>query len=128
MQSRKLYQTIASRQLAIENCIKSGNDEWRFKHEDAIDAIVKEHFPRGSGFDSGTTYDNLRSTAQKLVFNTSFHHMNDGCYDGWTGHSVIIRPDLALGYRMSITGRDRNDIKEYIAQCFSDALDSTITE
>ena len=129
MQARKIYQAIASRQLAVENCIKSGNDEWRFKHENAIDAIVKEHFPHGSGFDNGTTFDNVRSTAQKLVFNTSFHHMDEnGCYDGWTEHSVIIRPDLALSYRMSITGRDRNDIKEYIAQCFASALDSTITE
>jgi hypothetical protein len=126
---RKLYQAIASRVVAMANCQRSGNTEWFEKHGDAIDALVKEYMPHGSGFDNGTTFDNVRSTARRLVFNTSFHHMHpeSGMYDGWSEHSVILTPAFA-GYDMRVTGHDRNDIKEYIADTFSQALDIEVED
>lgn len=85
--------------------------------------IVKRYMPSGSGFDSGTKIDIDRSTAEKLVFTTSFHHMNDGgFYDGWTEHTVTVRPSLVLGETLTISGRDRSDVKEFIHQVFQSAL------
>jgi hypothetical protein len=53
------------------------------------------------------------------VFKTSFHHMNThGYYDGWTDHIVTVRPDMMSGIRISITGKDRNQIKDYIHEVF----------
>lgn len=129
MNARKLYQAIASRVQAMDNCANGKNPEWFEKHGDAIDALVKEYMPSGSGIDNGVTFDNVRSTPERLVFNTAYHHMNEGgMYDGWTDHSVIVTPSLASGYNMRITGRDRNDIKEYLHDVFSVALDYVIDE
>lgn len=120
---RKVVEAIASRVHAMLSCQASGNTEWFEKHGDAADALVKDHLPRGSGFDNGTTLDNVRSRADRLVFNTSFHHMDEnGYYDSWTDHSVIVTPSFLGGFDLRVTGRDRDDIKEYIAQCFHDAL------
>ncbi len=79
--------------------------------------------------DNGVTFDNVKSRGDYLVFNTAFHHMNDsGSYDGWTDHTVTLRPSFIGGFDMHITGRDRREIKEYIAQCFHDALNTMVDE
>lgn len=97
-------------------------------HEEAIDAML-EDFPHGSGFDKGTTLDLDLSTGEKLVFTTAFHHMNDGgFYDGWTSHCVIVTPSLKVGFRLRITGRDRNGIKEHIAEAFNACLEREVGE
>lgn len=119
----KLYQQIALSFDAYLRCIKVNNSIWEDRHAETIDGLVKDHLPSGSGFDSGTEFDWDKSTPQKLVFHTSFHHMNqDGYYDGWTDHSVIVKPCLMFGFQLRVTGRDRNGIKEYIAEVFQDCL------
>jgi hypothetical protein len=121
----KVYKRLASLIEARSNCIQSGNTEWRDKHEERAEQITKNHLPSGSGFDAGTTLDLGASTAERLVFRTSFHHMNgDGYYDGWSDHTVIVTPSLAFDYTLRITGRDRDDWKEYARECFSACLDS----
>ena len=58
---------------------------------------------------------------------THFHHMNDGgFYDGWTEHSVVVTPSLVYGFDTRITGRDRNDIKNYIGEEMDLRLRNTI--
>jgi hypothetical protein len=87
-----------------------------------LDTIM-ENAPSGSGFDSGTKI--LKADGTQVVFLTAFHHMNDGgYYTAWTEHKVIIRPNLALGYTMRITGKDYAQIKEYIGDVFTQWLDS----
>jgi hypothetical protein len=114
------YQQISNRLHAMINCERSGNSEWYSKHEEVIHDICKNEMPSGSGFDSGTTFDFDNSTPEKLIFKTSFHHMNDGgCYDGWTDHKVIVTPSLEFGFNIKVTGRDRNNIKDYIVEMFS---------
>jgi hypothetical protein len=111
------------------NCIQSGNAEWRDRHEARAELLVRKHMPSGGGFDSGVQIDLDQSTQNKLVFRTSFHHMNEvGYYDGWTDHEVIVTPDLAHGYTMRITGRNRNDIKDYMHECFDMALSTEVDD
>lgn len=134
---RKLYAELAGLVDARRRCIfdldpKDGfkdetilanRREWRDKHEETIEYLVKRFMPSGSGFDSGTKIDLDRSTKDKLVFTTSYHHMSEhGYYDGWTEHSVIVTPSLAFGFIMRITGRNRNDIKDYMYESFYTAL------
>ena len=120
MENLERYQRIARRLHAMINCESSGNDEWYAKHEEAIHDICQHEMPSGSGFDSGTSFNFDESTPEKLVFNTAFHHMNDGgMYDGWTEHKVIVTPSLEFGFNLRVTGKDRNGIKDYIAEMFS---------
>lgn len=102
---------------------------WFEKHEERIEALVKNHMPSGSGFDSGTTIDLDSSHADKLVFRTHFHHLNpNGFYEGWTYHKVIVTPALVGHFHLRITGPNRDDIKEAIHFFFSGALMTLISK
>ena len=55
--------------------------------------------------------------------------MNDaGSYDGWTDHVITVRPSLAFGFELKISGPNRNDIKEYIHDTFDTALSAEIDD
>jgi hypothetical protein len=123
----KVFQQIATSFQAWANCINSDVlcAKWEEIHESRILDLVKERLPSGSGFNSGTRFDFDTSTPEKLVFVTSFHHMNEaGYYDGWTEHKVIVTPSLAHGFTLKVSGRDRNQIKDYIGEVFNHALRS----
>ena len=123
----KLYRKLASLVQAHINCEISGNKEWFEKHEARIEELVKNYMPSGSGFDCGTKIDLDKSTPEKLVFYTDFHHMNEvGYYDGWTEHRITVRPSLAFGFTLTISGKNRNEIKDYIHQVFDCALNEEI--
>jgi hypothetical protein len=121
-----LYRVIAGLLLAIENCDRRGNAEWKNEHTERLRELVKEHMPSGSGFDSGVDIDFERSNSERLVFYTSFHHMVEGYYDGWTDHTVTVKPSLFYGIDVKVGGRNRNDIKEHIEMWFSDALETMV--
>lgn len=129
-----VYQVMANRLIAWHNCHKSSVMEEFVrilnlqKHEDRLDELVREYLPSGSGFDNGTKLNYDRSTPDKLVFETSFHHMdNHGGYDGWTEHVVVVRPSLAHGFVVDVTGRNRNDVKTYIVETFNHVLRTKTT-
>lgn len=126
----KTYHAIARALGAMRRCENSNpiNQEWADNHEAAISALCDE-LPSGSGFDNGSHIDLNASTPEKLVFTTAFHHMDEGgCYDGWTYHEVIITPSLEMGCHIKVTGRNRHDIKSYIQECFSNALEADCDE
>lgn len=103
-------------------------EDWFDRHTETIEKLVSQHLPHGSGFDSGTKLDLDRSHADKLVFVTSFHHMNDGgFYDGWTEHTVTVTPSLSNAFNLRISGRNRNDIKEMMYQDFDYLLRTDVT-
>lgn len=122
---RPLYRFLATKVQARLNC-KAKPDQyghWLQRHEDDIVEAVKRYLPSGSGFDSGTQIDLDRSTGEKLVFTTSFHHMHEsGMYDGWTEHTITVKPSLMYGFSFTVSGRDRNYIKDLIGQTFDHAL------
>ena len=126
MIAQKLYQRISSTLAAIENCKRSNNTEWMEEHRDRLEKLM-DHMPSGSGFDCGTKLSDA-STFEKLIFETSFHHMDDGGgYDGWTEHSVTVLPSLLYGFTTKISGRDRNGIKDYIGEVFEQVLSEEVT-
>jgi len=119
----KLYALIANLVSAHANCVATQKNDAAAHHRDKLAGLTDGHMPSGSGFDNGTTLDLDASSEDKLVFNTAFHHMNEnGFYDGWTEHKVYVTPSLAFGFDLRITGKDRNDIKDYIHECFASAL------
>ena len=122
-----LYREFSNCLSAMENCRKANNHKWLTHWEDKIKKLV-DFLPSGSGIDNGITLD-ADSTPEKLVFRFEFHHMNDnGFYDGWTDHKLIVKPSLQFGIDIRISGRDRNDIKNYLHDVFSHALTTSVWE
>lgn len=124
-----MKRTLLTEMVAIyqaqENCRKFGDEEWYAKHTEHLQTLAN-NLPSGSGFDSGTEILLLSST--KAVFETSFHHMDEaGGYDGWTNHIVTVRPTFT-GLDIAVSGRNRNGIKEYIAEEFLYRLEQEVTE
>ena len=79
--------------------------------------------PSGSGWDEGTKIDLEASHADKFVLYGSYRHMDEcGGYDGYTNHTITVTPSLASDFNLRISGRNRNDIKDYLFQTFDYAL------
>ena len=92
-----------------------------------LDSMVQNYLPHGSGIDNGVTIDHEQSRKNKIVLNLGFHHMDDYGYSGWTEHTAVIQPCLSFGYSLKITGRNRNEIKQYLQDVLSDDLDQEMT-
>ncbi len=123
--SQTLLTQLASTLIAYKNCENVRNSEWKQKWDERLTALEGE-LPSGSGFDNGTAFNRDASNDRKLVFETSFHHMNDvGMYDGWTEHTVTVVPTFT-GVDIKVSGRNRNDIKDYIADAFLIAFDMEV--
>lgn len=91
---------------------------WKTNHEETIGQIARDLLPSGSGIDGGTGFVFGASNGKRLVLSTQYHHMNaNGFYDGWTKHIVYVTPTFH-GFELRITGRDRNDVKDYLYQTF----------
>lgn len=121
MTKRPLYREIASMLTAIDNCRKAGNQEWLEKHEATLKHLV-DRLPSGGGIDIGPKLDRDACKLDRLVFTFSYHHMNEnGMYDGWTDHVLTVRPSFD-GIDLRISGRDRNQVKDYLYETFQYAL------
>lgn len=122
--ARYLYSEFSKTISAYKRCVAG---EWAKRHQETLDLLL-ERMPSGSGLDNGVRLDLDSSHEDKLIFNTEYHHMNDGgYYDGWTSHSIVITPSLSQDFHIRVTGRDRNEVKEYIAETFSFALQRDVT-
>ena len=116
-----LYHVLAQAIEARLNC-KSGDanesqKEWFVTWSDRINELV-DMLPSGSGWDCGTKIDLDKSHATKIVLYGSYHHMHEsGMYDGWTDHTITVTPSFS-GINIRISGRNRNDIKDYLAETF----------
>lgn len=120
---KTVAQAIATSILTLDHNTATGpTDEWRERWEDYLRDIVKNRLPSGSGFDAGTTIDRDASKPDRLVLLTSYHHMEDGFYTRWTEHKVIVTPCLIYGINVRVTGRDHRQIKDHIAELFTNSL------
>lgn len=127
-----LAQKIAVTLAAYYNARKQGNLEWEKNHKTTLLDLEKK-LPSGSGIDTGThiilesrkNYAECEVDKFGFVLQTAFHHMNEhGMYDGWTEHQVRVKPTF-VGIDLRISGRDRNQIKEYLYQVYELALTET---
>ena len=120
---------IAQALVARANCRQSGNAEWYERWDARVKDLVHRYLPSGSGWDNGTKIDLDRSTPERLIFTGSYHHMDEhGSYDGWTDHEVVVTASLAYGLDLRVTGRNRNDVKDYLGDLFREALGRTVEE
>jgi len=116
-----LYQLIARAGDAANYCAKRGSKEWLQVWEDLLAQCEEQLLPSGSGFNAGTKIEYAGS--DKIVLRTSFHHMNEhGYYDGWTEHVIVAVPNFIYELDLKVGGRNKNGVKEYIADVFYEVL------
>lgn len=122
----KLYKKIAN-----VTRWTSLTDEFKTKKMIELDEL-SNLLPSGSGIDSGCEIDEEKSTKNKIVIHSSFHHLNEnGFYCGWSNFDVIVTPDLVYGFSLKIVGRNAiypafSFTKEYLYSVFYDTLNENI--
>ena len=120
--NNKLYKHFSGTLQAYQNCIKTGNEIWEKKHLEKLNAMIDE-LPHGSCIDSDVELNLEKSNPNKLVFNFSFHFMDEnGMYDGWIDYKLTVIPDLYNDFYLNITGRNKQEIKDYLYEIFDYAL------
>jgi hypothetical protein len=128
MTTKPLYARLAA-QLDIIRRNADSLDPFADMARDRVESMVRDYLPSGAGFDSGCYVEIEESRRDKIVIRCDFHHMAEsGMYSGWTTHRAIVTPDLADGFALRITGKDRNGIKEYIADVMDSALNMEIEQ
>lgn len=127
MKGKNTMETIIIERIASlceqhRRCTSSWNSTWKERSCKELDAI--EHMlPSGSGIDCGTKIDRDKSGFERVVLTCSFHHMDDcGGYDGWTDHTITVRPSFLGRFSVNVSGRDRNGIKDYLVEVYDYAL------
>lgn len=112
-----VYKFIATQLSRVKN-LENSNAPRSSKVFDALCAWVKKNGPSGSGIDMGTALSET-STMDCIVLGTHFHHMDEhGGYDGWTDHMVRCKASMLFGIDVTVSGRDRNQIKEYLGEMY----------
>ena len=108
-----------------ERAENNPNAQWGGIARTRLEQLVNM-LPSGSGIDRGTKL--VSASATKIVLECSFHHMDEhGYYDGWTEHRITVRPTFD-SLDIHISGRNRNDIKEYLHEIYALALAENIVE
>lgn len=113
----QVFRALAIHADARRNCEEADNDVWYVRHWEIIEAVLATA-PLGSGLDAGISLNYDKSRRDRLVLHTSFHHMLEGGYAGWSEHDLVITPDLQFDYNLRITGHNRSDIKDYLGDLF----------
>jgi hypothetical protein len=125
---KQLYKVMAQSIQARLNCIKSGNTDWQYNHENSLDRLL-DKLPHGSGLDYTWHYDFNKSHGNKIVLTMSFHAMDqNGFYDKVIDFTLSVTPDFISDIDLSITGNfgKYQDIKHYLHDILSEALTSEI--
>ena len=106
-------------------------NEFKIKKMDELDEL-SNLLPSGSGIDSGCTIDEEKSTKNKIVIHSSFHHMDEnGFYCGWSEFTVTAIPDFMNYFNLKIVGNNAiypafSDIKDYLYELFRESLNENI--
>ena len=104
----KLYQKIA-RVMSQKNSLK-----W----EDL--KLLNELLPNGNLIRrEGGTMISLKSTETKIVIDTAYWHYETS---RWTEHQVVITPSFEDEINIRVTGKNEDNIKEYLQDIFREAL------
>lgn len=112
-----LHRALIAKAAAEER----GTYLWSERWQERIDQLL-DTAPSGSGFDAGTQVQSWNS--HQLKFKTSYHHMQDGFYVGWTDHVITVQPGWRGPEVTRCTGSSRNGLKDYIFEVFYDWLTS----
>lgn len=107
----KLYQKIA-RVASQKNTPKKGKEL----------ALLQELLPIGNGIEKECVIL-LKSTEKRIVIDTAYWHPNDSYETSrWTDHQIVITPSFEGEINIRITGKNENNVKDYLHHIFHEAL------
>jgi len=109
----KLYQKIA-RVLSQKDIILQGEQL----------TLLQELLPNGNGMRRQINcMILLESTKKRIVIGTAYWHPNDNYETSrWTEHKVVITPSFEGEINIRITGKNENNVKDYLYDIFREAL------
>lgn len=123
--NRPIYAAMAEAITAYQNCVAKGNELWANRWLDRLKQL-ENLLPVGSG--SGFFDVHLFALyrfKEEIRIDLSYLFTDEhGVYDGYRDYQVVIKPSLFLGVKLTVKGRDRNDIKTYIRDVYYQALTS----
>lgn len=127
MRPQTMATAFVSVKMALDNCKRNHNGEWRVRWHERLNALV-QLIPSGSGIDqTPRTELGVEIEPDAIRFDVGYHHMNsDGFYTGWTEHTVTIRPAFD-GINVRVSGPNRNDVKDYIHEVMNHAFTRHVT-
>lgn len=115
MANWKVYQAIA-------HAIANRKEMWA---HDLLDIIEKEYLPQGCGVECKILKDECRE--DRIVMWVVYHHMNENGFNvGWTYHKVFVTPSLRFGFDLKITGRNKDNVKEYLGDWLAHNLEREV--
>jgi hypothetical protein len=109
----KLYQKIAR---------VASQKNWAKRTKEL--ALLKEYLPNGNGSrrQQGLSVILLESTEKRIVIDTTYwHETGQG-----TVHQIIIKPSFEGEIATRVTGKNVNNVKEYLQDTFREALMSEV--
>ena len=110
----KLYQKIA-RVVSQKNWAKRAKEL----------SLLQELLPNGNGIrgQEGLAEILPESTKKRIVIYTTYWHPNDSYETSrWTAHQVIITPSFEREINIRITGKNKDNVKDYLHDIFREAL------
>lgn len=109
--------TAVKASIALENCLKDGNEKWAKHWQGLIDKWINEL----------GTYTELESISdEKIVLTDKYDAYKDwGYFDRTIYYTVTIKPNLAGMYEIYIKGNfgKYQDIKEMLYETWYELLD-----
>ena len=103
----KLYQKIA-RVASQKDAI--------LKRQEFV--MLQELLPIGNGIDKGCVIS-LKSTKKRIVIDTAYWHE---LLQEWTEHQIVVTPSFEGEINIRVTGKNVDNIKEYLNEVFREAL------
>jgi hypothetical protein len=121
----KVYEKMAS--LLAEYNKYIGENEQKRMLRRAIEEFVAEYMPKGGGWKDGTSIDLTESNDSEIVLRGTYYHViSYGNYGAPTEHKILIDASLSRGFKVKVTGRDKNDVKDELYERFVGALNTTL--
>jgi len=127
MKPQTMAAAFTSARAAYVNSLNNGNGEWVTRWRVSLAKLV-ELIPSGGGIDRGPrTWDDVEISSNAIRFEVGYHHMNEnGFYDGWTDHTIVIRPAFD-GVEVRVSGRNRGEVKDMLHQTMEHAFTRHVT-
>ena len=104
----KLYQKIAR--------VASQKDDILIKWEEFV--MLQKLLPIGNGIEKECVIS-LKSTKKRIVIDTAYWHE---LLQEWTEHQIVVTPSFEGEINIRVTGKNVDNIKEYINEVFRKAL------
>ena len=103
----KLYQKIA--RVASQKNAMLKRDEF---------VMLQKLLPIGNGIEKECVIL-LKSTEKRIVIDTAYWHYETS---RWTDHQIVITPSFEGEINIRVTGKNVDNIKEYLHEVFREAL------